>query len=133
MKQAANWRWIVVLVGVLIWSAGCSSSSDSSGATELVVGNMGEVSIAANGTNAYRFTATSTSIYSISWDMVSTGDATTLVLVISEPFTCTVLGSNSVCTYTNNLDAGTSYQFEIAEASGVATTFRIGVAVAAGP
>lgn len=129
MKQATNWRWIVVLVGVLIWSAGCSSSSDSSGATELTVGNMGGVSIAANGTNAYRFTATSTSIYLISWDMVSTGDATTLDLVMSEPFTCTAFGSNSVCATTNNLDAGTSYQFDINEVSGVATTFRIGVAV----
>lgn len=131
MRQAANWRWIVVLAGVLIWSAGCSSSSDSGGATELTVGNMGGVSIAANGTNTYRFTATSTSIYSISWDTVSTGDATTLELVMSEPFTCILpSNSNSVCTTTNNLDAGTSYQFEIDEVSGVATTFRIGVAIA---
>lgn len=128
MRCAKNWSWILALACVLMLAAGCSSS-DSSGSTDLTVGNTGEDSISANGTNSYTFTATSTSLYTIGWDTVSTGDTTTLELVFTDStFTCANISTtNTVCSITDILDAGVSYAFSINEVSGVDTTFRIGV------
>ncbi len=127
MKYATHLSSALAVAAVLLWSAGCDSSSSGGGAMKLTLGNMTADSIDANGTNSYKFTTTSSAIYQVDWDMVSTGDPDTLALVATQPFTCSIFGTTKTCLYSNALAGATTFEFDLTEISGVDTTFRIGV------
>ena len=126
MRYATNWSWALAVAAVLFWSGGCDDSS-SGGGNKLILGNMMEDSIDANGTNSYKFTTTSSAIYQVNWDMVSTGDPETLVIVSTEPYTCALNATTQECLSSNTLAGATTFEFDLTEISGVDTTFRIGV------
>lgn len=131
MQKTMGWIGLVALAGMLTWSTGCADSGGG-GPLTLELGNMRDQTIKANGSNDYKYQTTSSGVYTVVYDTVSTGDGATLELVSGDVYDCVVFLDSQDCTTSANLDADTPHEFEIHELSGVETTFRVGPQVGVG-